>query len=262
MNTRFDDAEWLTYVKRTQVTIVGLGGIGSWTAFLLSRLSPFRMITIDGDSVSLHNVGSQLYSERQAYNLKTKAMSEIISAFAPASVIRETYDIMLDQDNIGIYIIPRGLIVSATDNIASRTTLFQFLKSQRSGEVGNYGDLLFLDGRMTAEYYDVYAVDFADQESIDAYESTLFDPSESEQLPCGFQQTSHVAANIGSIMTSLFVNYASYKTSGFKFRPIPFLTRFDARMLTLTQHTANEIRRTNSTAATEELIYGYESSVE
>ena len=47
------------------VTIIGTGGIGSWTAEQVFRLGCPRLMFYDEDTVAVHNLGNQNYVWRE-----------------------------------------------------------------------------------------------------------------------------------------------------------------------------------------------------
>ena len=54
--SRFSSAEWFEKVKTKDITLAGLGGIGSWTALLFGRLKPNSITIYDFDTVDTINV--------------------------------------------------------------------------------------------------------------------------------------------------------------------------------------------------------------
>ena len=47
--TRFQSAKWFEKVKTLSIAIIGCGGIGSYTGFLVSRLHPANIALFDFD---------------------------------------------------------------------------------------------------------------------------------------------------------------------------------------------------------------------
>ena len=60
---RFKGAPWFNNVKDKHVTLIGLGGIGSWVNLLVSRLNVRYMTLYDFDSFEDHNMAGQLVSK-------------------------------------------------------------------------------------------------------------------------------------------------------------------------------------------------------
>ena len=59
--SRFTDAIWYDKIKEQNITIAGVGGIGSHVAFLVSRLKPNSITLYDPDDVETVNMSGQLY---------------------------------------------------------------------------------------------------------------------------------------------------------------------------------------------------------
>ena len=59
--SRFSSASWFENVQTKVITLAGVGGIGSHTAFMLSRLKPKALFIYDPDTVELANMSGQLY---------------------------------------------------------------------------------------------------------------------------------------------------------------------------------------------------------
>ena len=54
--SRFSGAVWYNKVQEKTITLAGLGGIGSYVAFLLSRMKPNHIRLYDDDTVELANM--------------------------------------------------------------------------------------------------------------------------------------------------------------------------------------------------------------
>ena len=72
-------------LARASFMVVGLGGVGSWTAEALARSGVGHLALVDGDSVCVSNTNRQLHAV--AGNLgkaKTTAVAERVRAIHPA----------------------------------------------------------------------------------------------------------------------------------------------------------------------------------
>lgn len=87
MNTnfrlRFSDAPWATGLSNTYVDLVGLGGIGSWIALMLSKMGVRKLVCYDMDTVEEHNVAGQLFGPFHIGMKKTDAVHEIVTPLIP-----------------------------------------------------------------------------------------------------------------------------------------------------------------------------------
>ena len=202
---RFSEADWLTDRKWT-VTIEGLGGIGSWVALLVSRsVYPLKLLLYDMDIVSEVNIGGQLYGPDDVGLKKTDVSQTNIGKFSGV------YDIITFEEFKETSVIS-SVCISAFDNMKARRAMFNVWKNAHFP-----GGTIFIDGRLLAEYYQIY---FVTPDRIEEYEKTLFDDSEVEQENCAFKQTTHFAAMIASKMVQGLTNWIVNNKGGN--RELPF----------------------------------------
>lgn len=81
-SARFSSAEWAELIKESEVTIAGLGGIGSWTALLISRLKPSFITVYDFDTIDSTNISGQFYTMDQVGRKKADATCINLSSFS------------------------------------------------------------------------------------------------------------------------------------------------------------------------------------
>ena len=89
-------------LARASFMVVGLGGVGSWTAEALARSGVGHLALVDGDSVCVSNTNRQLHAV--AGNLgkaKTTAvaaqMGHPVTIFLPDGSVRPAYEFGLRQ---------------------------------------------------------------------------------------------------------------------------------------------------------------------
>lgn len=218
MHSRFKDAPWYTgdYQTPTYILLGGAGGIGSWTALLLSRAG-FRPVVYDFDTVEAHNIGGQLYDVASIEKLKVEALHKIIVDFAEISIdISE--ERMNEESSSNKY------VISAFDNMIARKQMFEnWVKLYASPASSHYDPTgLFIDGRLTAEQMWIYCVKASSKDDIEAYRKTIFPDSELPDDPCTFRQTSHAAAMIASHIVGFLTNHITNIIDGDDVRAVPF----------------------------------------
>lgn len=112
------------------VVVVGLGGVGSWTAEALARSGVGRLTLIDMDHVSESNVNRQLHAVTPSFGLpKVEAMAQrikLINPWAQVTVI----DDFVTSDNwlqclaqAGAIQGSRLAVVDACDQVLAKTAL-------------------------------------------------------------------------------------------------------------------------------------------
>lgn len=207
---RFQDLEW--YGESKDIIVGGAGGIGSWLIFFLSRIG-HNLFIYDHDSIDETNMGGQLYPIEDVTKRKVDSIKDTCYKFSNHESIT-TFD-KYEEDSFSA-----PIMITCFDNMKSRKIMFENWKKQEDREV-------FIDGRMQAEYFEIYCVTPGLEEK---YEETLFDDSEVPDLPCSAKATSHCGALTGSFITSIFNNWcANQKHEGL--RELPFKLSFDLPLM-------------------------------
>ena len=81
-SSRFSSAIWFNEIQKQNVTVAGVGGIGSFVAFLLSRVKPNTITVYDPDYVDFTNMAGQFYNASQIGISKIAAIVENIHNFS------------------------------------------------------------------------------------------------------------------------------------------------------------------------------------
>lgn len=208
---RFKDAPW--FPKDNEfVMIGGAGGIGSWLTFFLTRAG-FKPTVHDFDVIEEHNTGGQLFRRSDVGLFKVNALNQIVKEFCNENINAITTPI--DENSPTHY-----FMFSAFDNMKARKDLFEVWK--RSIE-GCPVMPIFIDGRLEMEQMQIFCVT---PDRILKYEKHLFSDSEVEDAPCTMKQTSHAAAIIAGLMTSIFTNHMTNIYEREQVRDIPFYHEF------------------------------------
>ncbi len=185
------------------VTIAGVGGIGSPTALVLSKLGVGKIVAIDPDHVEDVNLPGQLYRLQDAANAtpKSEATRQICGEFAGAQV-ESVQDVAENQEL-------EGIVVSAVDSMAARGRVWRSIIEQMdAGSPSSGGRVEWLiDARMGAENGTLYAVRPSSPLDQLYYESQLYRDDEALQLPCTGRATVHngwwIASLIGRAITQV-----------------------------------------------------------
>lgn len=204
INDRFKDAPWFIKSKEENILVGGVGGIGSSSMYCLAKTIPATYYIIDNDFVAQHNIGTQFFKKTDIDRYKVESISEMVKLYSDANTIPFNRKIN-EFDKLPI-------TISAFDNMEARKQLFQNWKSLENREI-------FIDGRLRASMYEVYAVIKGREEE---YETTLFNDSEVEDDMCTFKQTSYFAMMIGAKITQVLVNYLTNKYSEQDICQLPF----------------------------------------
>lgn len=228
ITTRFSDAPWAG--NRT-VIIGGLGGIGSNLAYCIAKIG-YDMVLFDFDKVESHNIGGQMYNIGHIGMYKSSATSITVKSINPFAKINALgtfeFDLKTHEKSYNIYTVSlkTGLVFSCFDNMQARKSMFDWWKWYSIENPSN--ELLFVDARMYAEGFEVYAIT---PDRIEQYENTLFLDDEIEDLPCNFKATTHNGLMCASTMVSLMTNYITNKVMDEDLRELPFKTEFNIPMM-------------------------------
>lgn len=224
--SRFSSAIWFEKIKTLSPIIAGVGGIGSYVVYLLSRLHPNKMYIYDPDSVEAVNMSGQLYCHNDVGSTKVGAIKRMImnySNFYCTNTFSERYT----ENSIA-----GPIMICGFDNMEARKVFFyKWLSFVNSMPIQDRKDCLFIDGRLAAEELQVLSIQGDDARAINEYESKwLFTDAEAEATVCSYKQTTFMANMIASYMVNVFVNFAANRSDEPPIIPrdVPFLITYSA----------------------------------
>ena len=171
------------------VTIIGAGGIGSFVAPALATLGLNDIEIWDADVVEGHNVPNQNFELAHVGMKKVDAVADTIRRKTGLEI--KTRSEFFYDDSIVRH---DGIVIAATDSIKSRSDIFKSLTT-KSRSVSR-----FVDGRLGGEMFRVFNIDMHNDEDVEFYKSTLFEPSEAVALPCTARAVIYIANEICATM--------------------------------------------------------------
>lgn len=209
---RFSEAYF--YEPNVEVLVLGVGGIGSWTALSLARLD-CNIYIQDMDSVDEVNLAGQFMTRHDVGISKVEAVQKNINDFTDnyIIVINEKYDKNSTTNRI---------VFSCFDNMEARKIAFEKWKAEEDRE-------LFIDGRMALTTGEVYCVLKGNEEM---YEKTLFNDSEVADAECTMKATTFNALTIAGIMTGLYCNYIGVRKNPDMPLSLPVKTIYNFPLMT------------------------------
>ena len=226
-SSRFSSAIWFSKIGEQTVTLAGLGGIGSYVAFLLGRLKVSRLVIYDDDIVDETNLSGQLFASQDVGNAKTSGMCRILREFS------QYHSVMSRQERYGTSSPTTDIMICGFDNMMARQTFYSKWKLHVMGlSEEDRAKCLFIDGRLAAEEFQVFCIKGSDTYLMQKYENEwLFDDNEAEATLCSYKQTSFCANMIASVMVNLFVNFIANQCEPLIERELPFYTNYDAERM-------------------------------
>lgn len=218
--SRFQGASWYGTVENLHVTVVGCGGIGSWTAFLVKRLNVKTITLFDNDSIEVNNLSGQLFKRIDAGETKVGALRYLCNEFSTNNTVIAAVPERFTNQNL------TKVTICGLDNMESRLTVFN-----RWAELyDNDPEALFIDGRLSAEAFQIFVTQGGNRSSLAEYRKKwLFPDSEGDQTVCSYKQTSFMASMIASFIVNILVNFADNSNSTGKSlleRTVPFYTEY------------------------------------
>lgn len=215
---RFSEALWKEELENMPITIVGAGGIGSWTALLLARAGAGNIFMFDGDTIETHNMAGQLYRMSDVGSYKVDAIRDIISQYVPTvkgGFFAEYYANQALSE----------VTITALDSMKARKLVWQEYRRQH----GNSPEgCLFIDGRMTADAFQVFVLRLSNKSQVKMYEEKcLFNDEDAAHLPCSYKATSHIGAGIGACITGVVTQHIHFKSDDMFSTNVKFYTEAD-----------------------------------
>lgn len=126
-------------VKRLQqarVAVVGLGGLGSNIAILLTRMGVCKLHLIDFDRVDVSNLHRQQYFLEQVGSYKTEALANILRKINPHIDLKLSC-VKLDEHNLAGLLKDETIICEALDKAETKAMLV-------NGALGNFIDKIIV----------------------------------------------------------------------------------------------------------------------
>lgn len=222
---RFSGTTWYYYIQNVKLILGGAGGISSWTALQLSRTNIGAIYCYDGDKVEAVNMAGQFYTFKDIGKNKATAVANLCFYYAGRGIVTAFPRNYTSEDEA------MDIMICGFDNMAARRIFFDnWLKRVQSKETTEEkAKCLFIDGRLSLDEYQIYAIKGDDVANIMKYKKDcLFDSYQAEHTVCSMKQTSFMACMIACAMTNILVNFvANWQNSVFE-KDVPFFTYYRA----------------------------------
>lgn len=97
--SRLYGIDGLTKLQAAHICVIGIGGVGSWTAEALARNAVGTITLIDLDNIAESNVNRQLHAVDGAFGkAKVTAMRERILSINPLAIVHEIEDFVTPEN--------------------------------------------------------------------------------------------------------------------------------------------------------------------
>jgi tRNA A37 threonylcarbamoyladenosine dehydratase len=120
-------------LRTAHVCIVGIGGVGSWSAEALARNAVGRITLIDLDMVAESNTNRQIHALGDVYGkAKVDAMAERIRAINPACEV-DCIEDFVTPDNVE-HMLGRGFsaVIDAIDQVRAKAAMIAFCRRRKT----------------------------------------------------------------------------------------------------------------------------------
>lgn len=222
LTSRFSSAIWYNKVRGKFITLAGCGGIGSYVGFLLGRMRPALLHLFDPDMVEEANLSGQLFTMADVGTYKVAAVRNLIQRSS------EHYNVYVSTTPYHENSATQDIMICGFDNMEARKLFFHKWLDHTKRQLQKE-ECLFIDGRLAAEEFQVFAITGDNEEAIKRYEEDfLFSDEEAEGVLCSYKQTSYMANMIASVMVNIFTNFCANECDLPFPREVPFLTSYRA----------------------------------
>jgi len=175
-------------IEGIEVTIIGVGAVGSDVGPMIGKMGCLHIDVYDPDRVAPENHSSQNYRPgTDDGKLKVDAFREIVEMFTTAKVTPHPIACTGDERF-------RGIVIMAADTMQARIDVWH--KAIRFNPLVP----LYLESRMGAEELQVYAVHPCDPDEVERYEKFLYPDSEAYRAPCTAKAIAYTPAVAAAIV--------------------------------------------------------------
>jgi hypothetical protein len=182
-----------TVLGRVDISMIGVGGLGSPTAMALAKMGIKNFTVYDHDTVEEHNVPNQMYTLHDIGRPKVEAIGDVISAMGSSANLN--FEAFANQSL-------KGVVIVTVDSMAARKVVWDKVK---------FSPLvpLLIDARMGAEEGRIFTANPADLDDIERYERYLYSDDEAVDLPCTAQSIIYNTFAVASWIARLVKGYAA-----------------------------------------------------
>lgn len=124
--------EGATRLHNAHICVVGIGGVGSWSAEALARCGVGTITLIDLDMVAESNTNRQIHALGEIYGkAKVDAMAERILAINPACQVNRIEDFVTPDNTAAILGQDFSAVIDAIDQVRAKAAMIAFCRRQK-----------------------------------------------------------------------------------------------------------------------------------
>ena len=126
---RLYGASTLAAFRQSHVTIVGIGGVGSWAVEALARSAVGQLTLIDLDMIAESNVNRQVHAlDGEFGRAKVSAMAQRIGLINPACEVHEIEDFITPENVTQLLCASCDYVIDATDQVRTKAAMIAWAK--------------------------------------------------------------------------------------------------------------------------------------
>lgn len=125
----------LAVLHDAHTVVIGIGGVGSWTAEALARSGVGKITLIDLDDICITNTNRQIHALADTVGgIKVSVMAERLRAINP-EIIVHTHEDFIASDNFAELLDPENeqidIVIDAFDNARVKAALIAYCKARK-----------------------------------------------------------------------------------------------------------------------------------
>ena len=173
--------------RHLDVTLIGAGGIGAITGITLAKMGVVHINLFDDDTVDQVNLATQFHRVSDVGYKKVRTVHNSIWQFSHA--YPQPYPFRVEKHT---HLPPSDIYIATVDSIASRQGVWEAVKQSSRLEDPHFPQVWYLDARMGAEVFELFAVNMSDP---DWYEVSITRAHDDDMpdLPCTSKATIYTA---------------------------------------------------------------------
>lgn len=121
-----------TKLKNAHVTVIGLGGVGSWTVECLARSGIKQLCIIDLDDIATSNVNRQIHALSTTIGMsKARVLAERCKDINPDIDISEVEDFAVRENLPDVIPAQTDVIIDAVDSVTAKAAIIHYAKRSK-----------------------------------------------------------------------------------------------------------------------------------
>lgn len=122
----------LDILHRTHIGVVGIGGVGSWTAEALARSGVGEITLVDLDDICVTNTNRQIHALKSHIgDLKTEVMAARLKEINPEVVIHVIDDFIVENNVDELITSNMDAVVDAVDSVKAKAAMVAHCKRKK-----------------------------------------------------------------------------------------------------------------------------------